>query len=627
MIKQKLQQLIFEAITDSGLSEEKLVQDTIDLAHPANPKYGDYATNIAFKLAEKTKIGTATGRTCIPSVLASPAKRGIAGSRFPGLQSTAHLKKNISKLKEFCQEDVLLYKEKQSPHTLAEEITNRLQKKIKKINNIKKVEAVDGFINFYLSDQFFLKQMEDVLAKKGNFRKSLAGRGKKVLIEFGQPNTHKLPHIGHFRSYVLGESLARLLEFAGFEVFRANYQGDVGLQVAKCLWAMNRGQRSEVRGQNLAERVTMLQEAYVVGSKAYEDNPPAKIEIDELNIKIYQKDPQVFDLWQETRQWSLDYYEELNKQLGIEYDRFYFESEAAEVGKKIVLENVGLVFKESQGAIIFEGSKHGLHDRVFITAAGNPTYEAKDLGLIFLKAKDFNYDLSLISTASEQIDYFKVVYQAASLIDKKLAEKFVHIPFGLVSLSGGKLSSREGQIVAIDELLENVRGSLIEIMKKKNYSQTQIDKVIEPLTIGAAKYSLLKQSSAKNIIFDIQESVSIEGNAGPYLQYTYARAKSILRKGDDRSVEKGWTLQKPERDLLKVLYLFPEIVDEATRTYSPNLTCNYLFDLAQKFNRFYEKEQVIGHKREEVRLKLVGSVTQVLKNGLFLLGIQTPERI
>jgi len=509
------------------------------------------------------------------------------------------------------------------------EIAKSLESEITKRESefIRKVEvAKPGFINFFLKDSYFQEQVDRILEEGSEFGKS-SGKNKKVVLEYGQPNTHKLPHVGHFRSYVLGESLARLLEFSGYEVFRANYQGDVGLHVAKCLWGYKEKDFEE-RG-SLRENVDNLQKAYVYGSKEYEEDDKSKEEIKELNNKIQSKDARIKTLWEKTRQWSVDYYEKLHEKLNISYDRLYFESEAGEKGKQIVTEHRGDVFKKSQGAIIFPGSDYDLHDRVFITSEGNPTYEAKDLALPFLKKEDFDYDLSIISTASEQIDYFKVVYKALEQINYDLAKSFVHVPFGMISLKGGKLSSREGNIVSIDELLSQVENSLVSLVEEKEGNPNE--EVISELVIGAAKYSILRNTPIKDMVFDVKESVDLEGNSGPYLQYTNVRILSILEKeAATENYKTDLLKEKEELSLLKRLSHFPEVVQKAAESYKPNLICNYLFDLAQQFNVFYEEVPVLQAENEELkktRLALIKAVNKILEKGLHLLGINAPHRM
>ncbi len=569
MIRKKIKKDLAQAVKKAG---EKATD--VQLEQPSNPKHGDYSSNWAL-------------------------------ARFP---ETSGFK---------------------SPLKLAKEIKENLPSK----KYIEKIEVVKpGFINFHLSSRFFLENIKKVLEEKSNYGSSNLGKKEKAVIEFGQPNTHKLPHIGHFRSYSLGESLARLLEFSNFNVYRANYQGDVGLFVAKAIWGWkNKYDKTNTKKLSLKEKVDLLQKAYVYGSKNFKEDKKAGEEIKGINKRIYAKKGKEYKLWKKTRKWSLDYYREMNKRLGTTYHKEYFESQTAKKGKEIVLKNSENIFQKSQGAVIFPGEKHGLHNRVFLTSAGLPTYEAKDLALIFLKKKDFDYDLSFISTAVEQKEYFKVVYKAAEKIAPELAEKFIHIPFGLVTVKGKKISSRKGNILSIDKLLKTTEKALISLMKEKDYPRKRIQDIKEKLVIGASKYSVLKTTPEKNVDINLEESVKFEGNSGPYLQYTHARAKSILRKEGRKSSSFDLTYKPNEEEiaLAKSIHRFPEIVERSVKEYDPSLICNHLFSLAQKFNSFYEKHSVLKSKEKtkKTRTALVKASAQTIKNGLYLLGIEAPEKM
>lgn len=569
MIRKKIKKDLIQALKKEG---EKPTD--IQLEQPSNPKHGDYSSNWALVHFNET-------------------------SSF------------------------------KSPFELAERIKENLPDK----KYLEKVEVIKpGFINFHLSSRFFLENIKKVLKEKSNYGSLNLGKKEKAIIEFGQPNTHKLPHIGHFRSYSLGESLARLLESSNFNVYRANYQGDVGLFAAKAVWGWKKKyEKTNTKKLSLKEKVNLLQKAYVLGSKNFKEDKKAEKEIKEINKRIYDKKGKDYKLWEKTRRWSLNYYREMNKRLGTTYHKEYFESQTAQEGKKIVLENLGKVFQKSRGAVIFPGEKYGLHDRVFLTSSGLPTYEAKDLALIFLKKKDFDYDLSLISTAVEQKEYFKVVYKATEKIAPQLAEKFIHIPFGLVTVKGKKISSRKGNILSIEKLLETTEKALISLMKEKDYSSKRINSIKEKLVIGASKYSVLKTTPEKNVDINLEESVKFEGNSGPYLQYTHARSKSILRKAQRRSFSFDPAYKPNEEELIlaKSIHRFPEIVERSVKEYDPSLICNYLFSLAQKFNSFYEKHPVLKSKEKtkKTRTALVKASAQTIQNGLYLLGIEAPEKM
>lgn len=514
--------------------------------------------------------------------------------------------------------------EAKPPKEIAKELKNKLSKDINLKKNISKIEiAGPGFINFHLSQSYLTQSLESVLKQKNSYGSSNLGKGTKILFEFGQPNTHKLPHIGHLFSYIYGQSVANILEFAEYKVKRANYQGDIGLHVAKCLWAYISD--DPLTPKTAKGKVQLLQKLYQKGSKAYEENKKAQDEIVDLNIKVNKQDPDIAKLWKTTRQWSIDYYKNFETQLGIHYDKYYFESEVYIKGSKLVRQNLGKIFKKSQGAIIFEGSKYGLHDRVFITKHGNPTYEAKDLALQLIKVKDFNPDKTIITTAKEQNDYFKVVFKALEKLDKSFAGKLSHIGFGMVNLKSGKMSSRTGNIINAVDLVN------LTIDKVKKLQKNEDLDVSNPVGIGAVKYSFLKTNHLQDISFDVNESIAKVGNSGPYIQYTYARTQSVLAKAKLQATEHNIKLShKPnphELALLRTFTQFQGVIIDASNSYSPNLICNYLHSLAQQYNSFYNSNKIIGSDNVETRLAITTATGQILKNGLTLLGIVAPQRM
>lgn len=539
-----------------------------------------------------------------------------------------------------------------------------------------KVEAAPpGFINFWLSKKELSKQLSEALKAGGNYGMTKSAAKKKVIVEFTDPNPFKEFHIGHLFSNIVGESISRLLEANGMLVKRANYQGDVGMHVAKSIWGMKKilkewGEELEDQGRKpLKTRVSFLGLSYSTGAKAFEESENVKKEITALNAEIYEKKNQIKE-YKLGKKWSLEYFEEIYKRLGTKFDFYYFESEVGEVGIKIVQEYLKKgVFEESEGAIIFPGKKLGLHNRVFINSLGLPTYEAKELGLAFVKYKEFAYAESIIVTGNEINDYFKVLLAALKEIAPELEVKTKHISHGMVRMPGGKISSRLGNVLLAEWLLDQAKDKAKGLIEgssrgkigltrplvlhpetaqkeglyrgeppsKKDFEK-EIDEITEAVGIGAIKYSLLKQNIGQDINFKFEESITLEGNSGPYLQYTYARAKSVLRKlqgvnhksQNNRKLEtENWNLENEELTLLRTLYKFPEVVEKAAGNYSPNLICSYLFDLAQKFNLFYQKHPILKaeDKQRDFRLGLTRVVGQVIKNGLYLLGLSAPEKM
>lgn len=370
------------------------------------------------------------------------------------------------------------------------------------------------------------------------------------------------------------------------------------------------------------------------------------------NKKIYDKDPNVMELYGKGRKWSLDYFETIYKRLGTKFDYYYFESVAGKAGLEFVKENLKKgIFQKSKGAIVFPGERYGLHTRVFVNSLGLPTYEAKDLGLAPTKFKDFEYDESVIVTGNEIDEYFKVLITALKQINPELGKKAHHISHGMVRLPEGKMSSRTGKVLTGEWLLNEVKKTILELMAKSDskFSDPEREEIAEKVAVGSIKYALLKAGTGHDVVFDLDKSVSIDGNSGPYLQYTYARCQSVLAKATIPNAQRlnqqlitNNQFNPEELAILRWIYRFPEVVQTAATQYSPNLVCTFLYELAQRFNTFYNKHRILESNEEKVmsneqktknkeliqfRLLLTSVVSQVLKNGLTLLGIQTPEKM
>lgn len=506
-------------------------------------------------------------------------------------------------------------KDKQSPN----EIANEILEKLGSSDYLEKIEiAGGGFINFFVKDKELIKNLQDT----GKLEKNK--KPQKILVEYGHVNPLKEVHIGHLRTFILGESICRILESLGNKVFRANYQGDIGLHIAKAIWGIKK-LGLPTKSLNLKEKAEFLGKAYAQGNTAYEENEEAKKEIIEINSELYQKNPGIQEIYSLARNWSLEYFEPIYKLLGVKYDRCFFESEVYEAGKKIVMDNMGRVFQENDGAIIFPGEKYGLHNRVFVTSVGNPTYEGKEIGLAKLEYDSFSYDNSIHVVASEQEGYFQVVFKATELVFPNLKGKKYHLSYGVVDLKDGKMSSRTGNVVTVNDLYHVVSEKVREVMKKNRLEVDQ--KTVEIVAMGAIKFSYLKYSPRPNMIFDLEESVSLEGDSGPYVQYAYARIQSVLKKSKNTGKVKDEKLEVEERQILAQLLYFSEIVGEAAHIYHPNLLVSYLLELSKLYNLFYQKHRIIGSEKEGLRLAISKAVGDTLEKGLSLLGIEAPERM
>lgn len=475
-----------------------------------------------------------------------------------------------------------------------------------------------GFINIKIKDQSLLKILEEPTDKLFS--------GKTVIIEFSDPNPFKVLHAGHLYTSIIGESIARIISASGAKVHRLNYGGDVGLHVAKTMWAI----LDKIGGEHpeeldkipISERSQWLADCYVEGaSKAADDK--VSVEIAELNKKVYQihdendKSSDFAKIYWTTRTWSYDYFEDFYKQINIKFEKYYSESQVYKIGLEKIKEQTGKVYEESDGAVVFKGEKYGLHTRVFITREGLPTYEAKEVGLAFAKKTDYDFDLSVIVTANEIMQYMQVVQKSIGLFAPELVENTRHINHGVVKLPGGvKMSSRKGNILKAADL--------IELAEKANKEQNNSDDSV--VSLSAIKYAFLKNRIGGDTVYDPAQSVSLEGNSGPYIQYALIRGKSILSKAEEFDPDiKISTLEPAERSLARKLSEFPDIYLTALSEFAPHHICGYLFELCQVFNRFYESNRVLGDPRSNERLKLVEVYCRILEQGLDILGIEIPK--
>ncbi|MFA6427760.1 MAG: arginine--tRNA ligase [Candidatus Magasanikbacteria bacterium] len=529
-----------------------------------------------------------------------------------------------------------------NPAEMATEIVQKIER-LKGCKIIDEVKAFGPYVNFYLNAQ----ELAKVVLQDEEVGKNNLGNGKRVMVEFAHPNTHKAFHIGHLRNITTGESVVRILENAQYDVVRANYQGDVGMHIAKCLYGILQTQNSKLKTQNfdklktINEKVEFLGKAYAAGSKAFEESEDAKKEIVEINEKIYSHDSSIKETYETTREWSLEYFDNIYKRVGSHFDRLYFESETFARGVEIVHKHLKTgVFKESEGAIIFEGSKHGLHDRVFINSKGFPTYEAKDLALAELQFKEYKPEAIYHVVAREQSEYFKVMFRALESTLPESKGKEHHMVYGWVSLKDGKMSSRLGNVVLGEALIDEVKNHIKEIMGESKVKDKE--EVAEKVAIGAIKYAFLKTGVSNDIQFDMKESISTTGDSGPYLLYIVARIKSILRKNQDTRNKKfkisnlksldpdsGFQIFDVEKKLLMRLGRFDETTELAAEELDPSKIAQYLFSLAQDFNTFYHDCPVLQAEEtvRNFRLSLIQTVEKVMTRGLYLLGIETVEEM
>lgn len=563
---------IEKALKSLGLSA-----NAITIEHPADSANGDYATNVALALAKQSKT---------------------------------------------------------NPRELAVKIAEVLRSA--KIEAVEKIEiAGPGFINFYLSQEHFTRQLELILKRKELYGSSNEWRGQKMLVEYTDPNPFKVFHIGHLMSNAIGESIARLISSQGAKVRRMCYQGDIGLHVAKTLWAVQRHlAEMPAKRAPIAERTAFLGKCYTEGSNAYDDSPEAKAEIDALNKKLFEgKDRALMKLYKLGRKWSLAHFDEIYEKLGTKFDYFILESEVVHDGVAIVEEHLEKgVFEKSEGAVVFKGEKHDprLHTRVFISSQGIPTYETKELGLNIKKWKKVRPDRSIVITANEQTDYFRVVLKALELIEPEVAKVTEHVSHGMLRFAEGKMSSRKGNVVTGESLIRDVESMVAEKLKDRDMDEDQKEETAEAVAIAAIKYSILKQVSSSDIIYDFDRSISFEGDSGPYILYTAVRANSVLEKAKKEKVKAKVAAQATgPGPIARKLARFPEIVSRAANEKAPHHVATYLIELSSMFNAWYANVPIVskGDADSPHKVALTDCVRIVLENGAKILGMKIPERM
>ena len=510
-----------------------------------------------------------------------------------------------------------------NPRSLAEELADLLRSSLG--DTVLSVEAAGpGFVNITLARNVLASEVERAVSLGSEWGSGEARAGERIAFEYSCPNPFKEMHVGHLMSAVIGEAATRILENQGARILRDTYGGDVGPHVAKALWALREKGVTDPSG---AEEIGA---AYARGSRAYEESDDAKAAIDALNTALYQalakvdadrseEERALLELWRHGRDVSYAAFQTVWDALDTSFDYVIHESETTPIGKERVTEGLARgVFVESEGAVIYEGEKKGLHTLVFLTSRGNPTYEAKDIGLAFLKEERMGpLDRSYIMTAAEQSGHFAVFLAALADIAPALAEKTRHIPHGFMRLATGKMSSRDGNVITAMSLIKEV----MEQAERRNDDPL----IARAVAIAAIKYMVLRQAPGGDIIFDPEKSLSLEGDSGPYLQYATVRAKSVIAQSDIASD----TSDAPDisYDLERLIIRFPEVTRRAEELRAPQQVAQYLTLLASEWNSFYANNRIRGGEHEGYKLALARAFSTTMENGLGLLGIPVPERM
>ncbi len=519
-----------------------------------------------------------------------------------------------------------------NPHEIAETISQKIISKEFRI----KIAGV-GFINFYFNNEIYFEVVKNILALGSQYGSSKIGEDRKVLVEYSEPNVNKYLHIGHARNDFLGMALANILQFSGYKVIKANYYNDRGIAIAKTMLMYDKYHQGEDPVTLGIKPDVFVGKIYAEYEKELENHPELKQEAADYLIRYEAEDPQIIKLWKKITNWAYMGFNQTYKREGSHFDVIFHESEIYKKGKAVVQKYLekGIFQKAQDGHIFIDLTNYGLDEKVLMRSDGTAIYITSDLVLAEEKEK-MGIDKSIYVVDIYQSYHFKVLFKIFELLGYKWASKCFHLGYGYVFLGDKKMSSRKGNTIATDELLDDLKKKIRIMMtsaqKQKVTNDKEREDVAESLALGAAKYTMLKYEEQKDIRFIPDETIKLEGDTGPYLQYTYARIKGILKKSlignlDDLNTETK--INTSENELITHLVKFPEVIKKVSMSYKPHFLCNYLFNLAQLFNSFYNVSPVLKSENEtkKFRLALCMASAQVLKNGLDLLNIDTPERL
>lgn len=511
------------------------------------------------------------------------------------------------------------------------EIAKELEERIKPAGIVGKISAVGPYLNFFLDKRKMARLvLNKILKEKEKFGNSKTGKGKRVMIEFSNANTHKEYHVGHLRNLCYGDAVARLLAATGKKAIPASYINDFGIHVAKTLWAYEKFYKNEKPPENLGY---FLGQIYARSTGELEKDPNAKEEVGALMAKIESRRGPEYKLWQETRKWSIEQFAKIYEKMGVSFDKIFYENEVIDEGNKMVDELFRKKFLvKSQGAVIANLEKYNLGVLLFLRSDGTALYPVADLPLAIKKFKKYKLDESIYVVDVRQSLYFEQLFKILELLGYK--QKMIHLGYEFVKLPGGMMSSRTGNVITFENLWgEAMNRALGEIKKRHaNWSEEQIQETAKKIVVGAIKFEMVKVGKEQTITFDIDRALHFEGFTAAYLQYTHARICSIMRRAETKisgKIDFDKFQEKWEYNLMVMLAKFPETLEKAAQAYNPAVLADYLYNLAKIFSDFYRDVKVIGGnpEAEKARIALIGAVKIVLANGLGILGMAAPEEM
>ncbi|TBW27473.1 arginine--tRNA ligase [Gramella sp. KN1008] len=547
----------------------------------------------------------------------------------------------------------MLKQVKTNPAQLAENIGKYLEEEVEEVAGF---NVIQGFLNIVISDDHYINFFNEIKDREdfGILLPQTDASG--IMVEYSSPNTNKPLHLGHIRNNLLGYSVSEILKAAGNEVYKVQVINDRGIHICKSMVAWQKfgnGETPESTGlkgdklvgnyyvkfdQEYKKEIAQLQEEGKSEDEA-KAQAPIFVEAQEMLRKWEANDPEVVKLWETMNRWVYDGFDKTYDALGVDFDKNYYESETYLLGKDNVQKGLedGVFFKKEDGSVWIDLSDEGLDEKIVLRSDGTAVYMTQDIGTAIQRFKDFDINQMVYTVGNEQDYHFKVLFLILKKLGFDWADALYHLSYGMVDLPSGKMKSREGTVVDADDLIKEMTATAKDISeelgKLDGYSDAEKEELYRIIGLGALKYYILKVDPRKRILFNPEESVDFQGNTGPFIQYTYARIQSILRKAEfDTSAQlsKDFQFHEKEKELIKQLQLFPETVGLAAENLSPALIANYIYELVKSFNSFYQNVPILGIENEEekvFRVQLARSVASVIKSGFKLLGIEVPERM
>ena len=548
---------------------------------------------------------------------------------------------------------------KGNPVQIGEQIGTFLEKEVDAVSGF---NVIKGFLNIVISDQYYIDFFNGIneLSEYGLVPPT---DNNAVMVEYSSPNTNKPLHLGHIRNNLLGYSVAEILKASGKKVYKTQIINDRGIHICKSMLAWQRFGDGETPESSSLKGDQLVGKYYVAFDKAYkaqiakmvsrgtdkkeaEKTAPVLLEAQEMLLKWEAGDDEVVSLWKKMNSWVYDGFETTYKNLGVDFDTLYYESDTYLLGKDVVAEGLkkGVFYKKDDGSVWIDLTDEGLDEKIVLRSDGTAVYMTQDIGTAIQRVKDYPDVGGMVYTVGNEQDYhFKVLFLILKKLGFSWSENLYHLSYGMVDLPSGKMKSREGTVVDADELMEDMSRTAGEIAeelgKLEGYSADEKQELYQMIGLGALKYYILKVDPKKRILFNPEESVDFQGNTGPFIQYTYARIQSILRKADKlglSSLQDSVTLSAveglhpKEKELIKQIQLFPETIQLAAENYSPALVANYTYDLVKEFNSFYQQVSILGELDEQkklLRIALSKKVGEVIQSAFRLLGIDVPDRM